>query len=284
MEGEMARLLERAGKALSVIRRFGGKVPLTRIIRLSARNMGYSPVAISGGEDWFHVYRGYWRQQAAAMLEEHFAEKKRKGIAVSFADFFGVEPKPLANVARAANPDGFQLDEAFALSLLTAYHSGRFEIVENAIGPILAEGKFANLHDRAALTEAMDDIVSAVGSVRGLDEKLAPDGEYGRRIALVMQEIGPPAVKRRKMIFIRNDAAEEAMSILLDYADGAERLATALDEIAGSAAAVQSPLLNFAKLAGKKSTEFTDGISKAVGDLRMMLKLLEDSNITEDDV
>ena len=283
VEGEMAALLERAEKALSTIRRFGGKVPLTRIIRLSTRNMGYLPAKTSGGEDWFHVYRVYWRQQAESMLEEHFADKNRREVASSFADFFGLEPKPLANAAHATNPDGFQFEEAFALSLLAAYHFGRFEIAEGVINTILAEGKFVNPQDCAVLTEALGDITSAVGQIRELDEKLAPGGEHGMRIAIARQEVESPAVKRRKMAFVRNEAAEEAMDIVLRYSDGAEKLASALEEIAGGTTG-QSCLLNFAKLAGNNPPEFADGVSKAAGDLRMMVKLLEDSVMMEKEV
>jgi len=281
VEGEMARLLERAEKALSTIRRFGGKIPLTRIIRLSSRNMGYSPAGTGESENWFKVYRGYWRQQAGTMLEDYFAEKRRTEVAASFADFFGLEPKPLSNTAHAANPDGFQLEEAFALSLLTAYHSGRFEVVENALKPILAEGKFANPQDRANLTEALGEMEAAVAQARELDEKLAPNGEHGTRIATVLQEIEVPAIKRRKTAFIRNEAAKEATDVALRYSGGAEKLASVLEEITGGAAIAQPRLLNFAKLAGKNPAAFTEGISKAVVDLRMMVELLEAINSEE---
>jgi len=282
MEREMALLLSRAEKALSTIRRFSRRIPLTRIIRVATRNMGYSPARTGGAEDWFQVYRGYWRQQASATVAEHFTERKRQEIIAAVAEAFGAKPRPLANAASKTNPGGFRLPEAFALSVLRAFHSGRFGGIEAAVEPVLDRGEFTRLEDSGALNTAMADVASAADRIRRLDEKIAPDGEHGRRHALVRQETDAPVAKRRKILFVQNEASEEARSIIAFCSDGMGRLAAMLDAVAGKSGA-QPCLANFAQLAGKNPAAFGESLVKAAGDLRLAMQLLHEICTMEED-
>ena len=275
MDSEMEALLSRAGKALTTIRGFNMKIPLTRIIRCSTRNTGYSPGQVSGGEDWFQVYRNYWRQQADNAISEYFVGKRRMDIVASLEAFFGSTPEPLANVASDSNKDGFPLPEAFALSFLKAFHgvlTGRFSSV---LRPIVTDGEFTKREDRIGLTESYNDLMYTAGNIQALDAKLAPNGEYGKRYLSVKQETEALVFKRRKAQFVQNDISKEAWDIITRAGDGMRKIATILEEVLEGQ---HSRVANFDRLAGKSPAAFVKGIRSVIDTLQHALRVLNDMN------
>ncbi|MCL2191160.1 MAG: DUF5312 domain-containing protein [Treponema sp.] len=280
MDKEMEALLSRAGKSLATIRGFNTRIPLTRIIRCSMRNTGYSPGQVSGGEDWFLVYRNYWRQQADNALTEYFADKKRMDIVATLEAFFGATPEPLANAASETNKDGFPLPEAFALSFLKAFHSVLLGKISGVLRPIIMDGEFTRREDRIGLTEAYNDLMYTAGNVQTLDAKMAPDGEYGKRYVLVKQETEALVFKRRKIQFVQSDVSKEAWDIISRSRDGMGKIVSLLEDIQDrSSGGENSRVANFDKLAGKTPAAFVRSVSLVAENLRQALQVLKDIGV-----
>jgi len=277
MDREMEALLSRAAKALATIRSFNTKIPLTRIIRCSMRNTGYTSGQISGGEDWFQVYRNYWKQQSEIAMTEYFIEKKRLDIIDSLEAFFGTTPEPLVNVASDMNKNGFPLPEAFALSFLKAFHSILVGKINNVLRPIIMEGEFSRREDRIGLTEAYNDLMYAAGHIQALDIKMAPNGEYGKRYMHVKQETEALVFRRRKSQFIQNDASKEAWGIIARSCDSMKKITAMLDDILNKEPGNERcHLTNFDRLAGKTPADFTKSISAVIDSLRQALQVIND--------
>jgi len=274
---EMATLLERTGEALATIRDFNRRIPLTRIIRCVTRNMEYSPAQISGGEDWFQVYRNYWKRQLENALAEYFTEKKRRDIMESLEDFFDTHLEPLSHVAAEKNPNGFPLPESFALSFLNAYHAVLNSNVKRVLRIVIMEGEFFRREDRIGMNEAYNDIMYAAEHIRALDAKLSPSGEHGKRYAQAKQEQEALQVKRRKLQMIQNDASGEAWDIITRSRDGMKRIGAMLEAILNrDPVGEYGGLSNFEKLAGRKTAAFTRDVKKVVQSLKQALKVLND--------
>ena len=276
MDKEMESLLSRAGKALATIRSFNTRVPLTRIIRCATANTEYSPTQISGGEEWFQVYRNYWKQQTENALTEYFVEKKRQEIVGTLESFFGTTPEPLAYAASDTNKDGFPLQEAFALSFLKDFHSILIGKINNVMRPILTIGDFARREDRVGLAEAYNDVIVTADHIRVLDTKMAPTGEYGKRYLLAKHETEALPVKRRKMQFIQNDASKEAWDIISRSSEGMKKMVVLLEGILEKTPPGEENrgLTNYEKLAGRNPTAFARGISDVIENLQRALQVL----------
>jgi len=280
MDKEMEALLSKAEKALATIRSFNTKIPLARIIRCATQSTKYSPTQISGGEDWFQVYRNYWKQQTETALTEYFIEKKYQDIIGTLEAFFGTAPPPLDNAASDANGDGFPLPEAFALSFLRAFHSILQGNIHKVLRPIIMEGEFSRREDQMGLTEAYNDLLYTAGHIQTLDAKLAPGGEYGKRYALARKETEALAVKRRKMHSIQNDASKEAWEIIFRSSEGMKKIVVLLEGILSKKPGSEhASLTNFNKLAGKTPVTFTGGIDKVIDNLRLALQVLNDMGV-----
>jgi len=277
MESETESLLNRAGEAIAVIRSFNGRVPLTRMLRCITRNSEYFPVRASGGEDWFQMYRNYWKRQLEAELAQYFAQKRHRDIVESLEDFFDTRLEPLANVASEKNPGGFPLPEAFTLSFLNAFHSVLNGKIRHVLGPVVMDGAFRRQDDKLSITTAYNDFMLMAGHIQALDGKLAPTGEYGKRYGQTRDEPESLQVKRRKMQIIQSDASSEAWGIIERSYGGMKRIGAMFESISGGGMNIEfGGLSNFDRLAGRKPAAFLRDIKEAIRSLKQAVKVLND--------
>jgi len=277
MESETESLLNQAGEAIAVIRHFNRRVPLTRMLRCITRNSEYFPVRESGGEDWFKMYRNYWKRQLEAELAEYFTQKRHRDIVESLEDFFDTRLEPLANVASEKNPGGFPLPEAFPLSFLNAFHSVLNGKIRRVLGPVVMEGEFKRQDDKMSITTAYNDFMYTAGHIQVLDGKLAPTGEYGKRYEQARDEPEALPVKRRKIQIIQSDASKEAWGIIERSYGGMKKIGAMLESISDRDMSIEfGGLSNFDRLAGKKPAAFVKNVKEAIHSLKQAVKVLND--------
>jgi hypothetical protein len=216
MDQEINSLLSRAENALETVREFNKQVPLIPLLRYANRNISLYPKAISGGEDWFAVYRDYWRHR----IEEEFAAygqgRRRQEMLGIFDRFFGgAELLALKNVPSETNPDGVPLPGVFTLSFLLTFCEVTFMAhINPVLEPILAEGVFFKRENYAEFSAAYGDLLKLGDDIKSLDARLDPQGEYGKRYALAQQDMSSLPVKRRKVQMALEDASGESGRIL----------------------------------------------------------------------
>lgn len=257
MTAETRTLLSRAEEALSRIRQFNRRVPLTAIIRCSTRNLGYLPQATTGGEDWFAVYRDYWKRRIEDRYAVFLKARRREELADSFRQFLkGVTIRPLSNVASDANPDGIPVRGAFALSFLLAFFKFVFAAELNkALKPILIDGEFYKRENRAEFTEAYNELLKLGDAIQGFDARLSATGEYGKRFSLARSEITALSVKRRKIQAIVQEAADEGAALIASAAKSLKSLSAILGGVLnGEAGGRYDSLVNLGSLSGRGGT------------------------------
>ncbi|MDR2617894.1 MAG: DUF5312 domain-containing protein [Treponema sp.] len=216
MDKEIKSLLGRAENSLETVRTFNRQVPLIPLLRYANRDISLCPKAISGGEDWFAVYRDYWRHH----IEEQFAAynqcKRREEILKLFDQFFGgKELLILKNVLSETNPDGVPVPGVFILSFLLTFHEAVFMTdINPVLRPILTDGVFFKRENYIEFSEAYNNLYKLGGDIKNLDAKLDPEGEYGKRYALAKQDMSSLPVKRRRIQMALDDASGELGQIL----------------------------------------------------------------------
>ena len=277
VDGETESLPDLAGKALAAIRLFNARIPLTRIIRCVTRNVEYAPEKAGGGEDWFQMYRNYWKRRLETELAEYFARERRRDMIESLEDFFGTMLEPLPNAASEKNPNGFPLPEAFALSFLRAFHSVLNNKINCVLQRVVMEGEFKRREDKARITAAYNDAMLAAGQIHVLDMKLAPTGEYGKRYEQMRREADALPAKRRKIRIIQSDASGEAWDIISRSKEALKKIGATLETLSGREASIENGgISNFDRLAGKRPAVFVKNAKEAVHSLKRAIKVLDD--------
>jgi hypothetical protein len=283
MENEMKILLSRAQKALEVIRSFNKTVPLNRILRCAEKSTDLAPKMISGGEDWFSMYKEYWRHTVEELFNDYTRNHRRRELLSEFADFFrGAELRPLSGAESAANPVGIPFKGAFCLSFLRAFHSVLFLPQLNLVlRPILIDGEFFKKENFTEFTESYDTLFTSDAVIRRFEGDISAAGNLGKQYAAAKLDMSSLPVKRHKIQMVETEASDEAKRIIDRIKDAITLMAKVLNGIL-----TKSPdgkfdtLTNLADMSGKTDA-FTAGVSGAVKTLRKTLDLMDKINVME---
>ena len=280
---ETRALLVKAEESLNTIREFNKRVPLTLIIRHCTRDMSYTPKPISGGEDWFIVYRDYWKRQIESSFNNCMRDRRQKELLNTFKYFLkGSNLKMLENTQTEADPDGMPVKGSFALAFLLAFYSAVFmPEINKYLRPILIDGDFHENESRAEFAESYNNLIKLEDEIRKLERGISPTGDYWKRYTQAKQEMSSLPVKRRKIQLVLEDVSDEAVKIIDSAKDAAKRMVKILNGILGKDVRGRYySLTNLSKVAGKGG-QFLTGLEETVQQFQRMIKILDDINLLE---
>ncbi|MCL2043732.1 MAG: DUF5312 domain-containing protein [Treponema sp.] len=213
---DMSNLLSKAEESITAIRNFNKKVPLTRILRFAYKELNLVPQQISGGEDWFPVYRDYWKKYIDFSITGFYRQRGQMELNGMMIKYFGGAELRLMDYAYSDNnPKGFPLPESFALNFLLNFHT---LILTNEsytfLNLIQVEGMFVKIENRTEFSEAFYSLQQIEEEITKFDNSLSPSGEFGKRYAQA-NDSGPASqTKTRKMQLVKEEASRKAMEIM----------------------------------------------------------------------
>jgi hypothetical protein len=280
---EMRGLLVKAEDAISGLREFNQKIPLTLILRCANRDMSLSPKAISGGEEWFSVYREYWKRHIEALFSEYMRLRRYRDLLNSFRYFLkGTNLKILDNVSSDSNPEGLPVHEAFILSFLLTFYSAVFMAdINKILRPILIDGEFYKRENRTEFTEGYNDLIKLEDDIKHFEFEISPDGDFGTRYIQARQDMSSLPVKRRKIQLVVEDASASARKIVDRARESCRTMINVLTGILKKdSTSKYDTLSNLSHIAGKGNT-FINGLSESIQKFQQALQLLDDIDAME---
>jgi len=258
--------IAKAESALGRIREFNLRVPLGDLLCLASGNPGYHPRELPGGEDWFAIFKAFWKERIDARLDEWRTARRYNALAEEIASFVG-DPGPagfqhISREERDAAP-AVKLD--MALSFLDAFYRGPFlKELNRPLKIILVDGEFYRKDNRIEFTDAFDSLLHINEQIALLDSKLSSEGEFGQAWYAARGEMGPAALRRRKMQAVARSAEEEAERIVRRAGYGLSTLIKVLRGfLKGEAGGRYDSLANLSFLDGKGNKEFIKTIENA---------------------
>jgi hypothetical protein len=240
--------------------------------------MGLSPQQISGGEDWFLVYREYWKRQIETKYAEYMRNRKHQELLNSFRYFLkGTNLKILNNVVSESNPDGIPIPEAFTLSFLLTFYSAVFiSDINKILRPILIDGEFFKRENRTEFPEAYNDLIKMEDDIKKFEADIAQSGDYGKRYTLAKQDISSLQIKRRKVQMVLEDASRDARKIIDHSRTAMKTMIKVLNGILKKDPDGKYDTLgNLAQLSGKTMT-FSNGMVESIQKFQKTLQMLDD--------
>jgi hypothetical protein len=278
VQQETQKLLTQAETSIAGIRDFNRKIPLTSITRIAARDISLSPKAISGGEDWFLLYKDHWKHHIDAVFFAYFGNRRRRELRKAFADFFGdTELKSLENAESETKPNGLPVVRADSLGFLLTFHSGIFMTdLNHFLRTVLIDGEFHKKENKLEYTENYNELIKLDDVIGQFDGNLSPRGDWGKRYIQAKNEISGLTVKRRKLQIIQEEIDEQANAIVDRSTLAMNGMVKILNGITD-----QEPqgkydtLSNLSQLNGKGG-EFTEGLRNAALKLKEAVKILKD--------
>jgi hypothetical protein len=283
MVQETKALLAKASEAVARIRQFNRRVPLTFLLRCATRDLAYLPRSITGGEDWFAVYREFWRKRQDERFAAFVAERRRAQLAEEISLLLKGKPlAPLEYCASELNPNAVPVRPAFALAFLAGFYRHVFiDELNRLFKPILIDGEFYRRENRAEFTEAYNELLKLGDAIRAFDRKLSPNGDIGALYESARREMVAVPVKRRQLSVLIQEAETEAAAIAGSAGRSLRTLAGVLDGlINGASGGKYDTLSNLSALSGHGGA-FLSGLRAAAVKVDKAVQLLADIEALE---
>jgi hypothetical protein len=283
IEEEMKILLSRAQKALELIRRFNKTAPLNMILRCAEKDMSIVPKMISGGEDWFSLYKEYWRHTVEEQCNDYVRNHRRRELTEEFEKFFGgAALQRLAGAEGEHNPAGIPFKGAFCLAFLRTFHSVLFIPALNLVlRPILIDGDFFKKENFTEFSESYEALFGADVAIRRFEGDISNAGNLGKQYAAAKMDMSSLSVKRHKLQLVEGETSDEAKKIIDRIRDALSLMTKVLNGIlTKSPDGKYDTLVNLADMSGKTDA-FSAGVSNAVATLKKTLELMDKINLME---
>jgi hypothetical protein len=239
--------------------------------------MTLAPELISGGEDWYNLFREYWKHFADDRFSTYMHRFRRKDLVETINKFLkGDVFRTLANVVTENNSDGIPLVGAFNVAFLRAfYHSIFYLEIAKFVAPIVEDGDFYKLENCAEFIENYGNMSRLGNTIKYFEAHISHKGDLGKRFDAARQDMGALAVRRRKLQVLADEASGDALSIIAQARKSMIVLVNMLNVIINRAPpGAYMGLENFNDLV-KKNEGLQEGIAASVNSFKEALQIME---------
>ncbi|PKL07776.1 MAG: hypothetical protein CVV51_12345 [Spirochaetae bacterium HGW-Spirochaetae-7] len=266
LEEAVSAELANAEKALAAIRGFNDRVPVEDILKIASDDPNWQCAATGGGEDWFAIFKAYWKDRVDRRFQRYSAERR---IAQLDADIQGLVGKDLPTwflyMSEKGTENSPPVRFARALRFLEAfYHKTFLADINRVLKTVLLEGEFYKRDNRVDFTDAYNEILQTGDQLKKLDARLSPEGELGTAYVQARSELSSLQIKKRKIESAIRAAETEAESILVRITDSIGRMHEILRAIQSTEVRGRyDSLSNLGRIDGNSNKDFQIGLSAA---------------------
>jgi hypothetical protein len=193
--------LAQAEGALSAIRIFNARVPLYTMLRLVLEDPNYRPRELAGGEDWFAIYKNFWKDRMDKQLQLYSVERRLQDLQSNIAGFLGTSNIPHFSYISEEGKDGsppIRLERALGF-LLSFYEKVFIPEMNRPLKLLLIEGEFYRKDNRVEYTDAYNEMLQIADGIAALDKRMGPGGDLGTPYVQARSELVALPIKRRKV-------------------------------------------------------------------------------------
>ncbi|MBN2874839.1 MAG: hypothetical protein JXM71_07070 [Spirochaetales bacterium] len=266
LEEAVSKELASAERALAAIRGFNERVPLEDILKIANNNPNWQAASTGGGEDWFAIFKSYWRDRADKRFARFSAERRIAQLDADIQALVGSDtPTWFINLSEQGSEVIPPVRYARTLRFLEAfYHQTFLAEINKSLKLVLLEGEFYKRDNRLEFTDAYNEILQIGDQLKRLDSRLSQDGELGSAYAQARKELSSVQIKKRKIESTIKAAETEAETLLNKAVDAIGRMKEILKGILSREARGRyDSLSNMARIEGNANKDFQRGLETA---------------------
>ncbi|MBU0926119.1 MAG: DUF5312 domain-containing protein [Spirochaetes bacterium] len=263
LEEAVQKELSNAEKALAAIRGFNERVPMEDILKVANEDPNWQCAQTGGGEDWFAIFKSYWRDRVDRRFHRFSAERRVAQLDSDIQALVGKDtPTWFMYLSEAGNEKCPPVRFARSLRLLEAfYHQTFLADINRWLKVVLLEGEFYKRDNRLEFTDAYNEMLQIGDALKKFDSRLSMDGELGLAYAQARSELSSMQIKKRKIESAIKAADIEAEGILAKANDSLGRMKEILKAILSREARGRyDSLSNLGQIDGKANKEFQRGL------------------------
>ena len=211
LEEHLESDLNDAEEAFGRIREFNAAVPVVSIVKAATRNLSYKPRAGGGGEDWFVIYKSFWKRRASRNYGRFYRKKKEEQLARRAAGFLGFRKLPPLVYY---TPDQFEdlviLKHNLSLSFLKGFFHKVFKRITKTLNLILSSGDFYKSENKREFADALAYLGLIEDNLGSFESRLSPEGDLGMQLQQARKDTRNPAARGRKIHAVAEQADRNA--------------------------------------------------------------------------
>ncbi len=266
LDGAIKAELIKAEQALSGIRTFNARVPIDILLQAAKEDPEAQSKPVAGGEDWFALFKAYWRERADKTFLHWQSERRMAQLQGEIAVIVGTEtPTRFVNMLEEGSDTTPPMRLSKTLRFIESfYYTAILGDLNRVFKLILAEGEFYKRDNKMDFTEAYAKLLQTPEELKAFDLSLGPEGELGRMYVQARADPSPIAIKRRKIESAIQAAETEADAILRRSLDAMNRLFLVFKGIlSGDTRGKYDSLSNLSRIDGKANAEFLKSMETA---------------------
>jgi len=258
-----AKELAGAEKALAAIRGFNARVPLEAILKVAFEDPNWQCAQTGGGEDWFAIFRSYWKERVEKRYQRLVAERRIAQLDADIQGLVGKEtPTWFVNLSEKGNDKVPPVRFARSLRFLEAFfHQCFLTELNRWLKVILLDGEFYKRDNRLEFTDAYNELLQIGDGLKRFDSRLGLNGELGAAFAQAKGELSSIQIKKRKVESAIRSVETEAESILAKALNAINRMQEILKAILSRETRGRyDSLSNLGQIEGKANKDFQKGL------------------------
>ena len=185
LEAELTERMDRAAAALDIIRKTNSGIPWPDLLKALAEDLQYSARPVGGGEDWFHIFKAFWKDRLAIRYRVWADRKRQAELLRGLTALWGLEiVAEIPGYRGSEFPENIQPRHNASFS---AVHALFLEVFQgrlyHSLNLVMIDGKFYKKDNRREFEEVYGRFLKTPDKVRALSARLRPEGEFGVRQA-----------------------------------------------------------------------------------------------------
>jgi hypothetical protein len=190
-------------------------VPLTKLLRVTTRNIGYKPHETGGGEDWLTLLRRYWDQQVESNIAGFTFQRRRNRLLSEAKTFYQSEVfSSMRYYTNEFYRDGGGVRYELSCAFVSAFVTQVFQIeMARTLKVFLSEGEFYKPQNRRDFAESIEGLQSSREAFAEFDADLSGDGAVGKRITAAREAGRGESDRREKVAGILSRSDDIALGL-----------------------------------------------------------------------
>lgn len=258
LEMELTERMDKAAAALDIVRKVNSEVPWINLLKTLAEDLQYAPSPVGGGEDWFRVFKTFWKERLGIRFRVWSDRKRMSELLRGLTVLWGLDLIPMVPGYRGVEyPENIQprheASFAAARALFLEVFQGR---LYHGLNLIKIDGKFYKKDNRREYDEVFGRFLKLPDKIRSFETRLRPDGEFGIRHSELRREAsaGEDTVERLRDFVLQLN--RESQNIVIPMIGDLAAMSRLLKGVLDGNGGVYDTLSNMPEIGGQGHDTF----------------------------
>ncbi len=278
-EDFLNKMLNKLISDFNVIETFSKNTPMKNLIKYMYKDFHYEPGKITGGEEWFNVYKNYLKEKIDRKYDIFLNDQKKNDILRKLRHFIDTLPdEKNLNFSVDVKERIYRFEYANLFFYLKELKNTFYQKkIERIVSAVLLDGAFYKDTNKKELYEAYNFLNTIDVEFRNFKNRIDPESEEIKNIRKYNFEETSKKLQKKKTERFINEINESLLEKYNEYYNAFVSVSNVLYGIVnGNIGGKYDTLSNVSDVCEEKTFMSLTSINTVNNNLKEMLKMLND--------